>query len=267
MKGELALTWYYNQLNKNDMKNILITGGSKGIGKQLVIDFVKKGHQVVFTYQSSVSQSLQIINELYSLGYENVKAFKCDMGNQMEVKALFKEHKGFFSTVEVVINNAGIKDGTVNGEPKPFLLTSTEEWWNVMHNNMNGVMNTCRAVLPFMIRRRSGRILNITSLSGIKGNPGQSAYASSKAAITNFSKSLSKEIGGFGITINCIAPGFIETEMVSNASAEYINERLGHSLLKRMGTTDELSNLVYYMAIDAPQYLINQEIVFDGGVN
>jgi 3-oxoacyl-[acyl-carrier protein] reductase len=249
------------------MKNILITGGSKGIGKQLVIDFVKKGHQVAFTYQNSVNQSAQIVDELFSLGYVNVKAFKCDMGCELEVKTLFKENKDFFSAIDVVINNAGIKDGTVNGEPKPFIMTSSSEWWNVMHNNMNGVMNTCRAVLPFMIRRRSGRILNITSLSGIKGNPGQSAYASSKAAITNFSKSLSKEMGQFGITINCIAPGFIETEMVSNASEKYINERLSHSLLKRMGTTNELSNLVYYMAIDAPQYLINQEIVFDGGVN
>ena len=249
------------------MKNILITGGSKGIGKQLVIDFVKRGHQVIFTYQNSHASSIQIVEELNASGYQNVKAVKCDMGNEGEVKAMFKLESEFFRAIDVIVNNAGIRDSKINGEPKPFIMTTSNEWWEVMHNNMNSVINTCRAALPYMIRKREGRIINITSLAGIKGNPGQSAYASSKAAITCFSKSLAKEVGSLGITVNCVAPGFIETEMVENASEKYVLERVGHSLLKRMGTTAELSGLVCYLAIDAPQFLVNQEIVIDGGMN
>jgi 3-oxoacyl-[acyl-carrier protein] reductase len=117
-----------------------------------------------------------------------------------------------------------------------------------------------------MLRKKRGRIINITSLSGIKGNPGQSAYSASKSAISAFSKSLSKEIKGSGIIINCLAPGFIETEMTSNAPAAYYNSRLENSILQRMGTTEEIANIIYYLAIEAPDYLINQEILIDGGI-
>ena len=110
-------------------------------------------------------------------------------------------------------------------------------------------------------------ILNITSLAGIKGNPGQSAYASSKAAITCFSKSLAKEVSSFGITINCLAPGFIETEMTEDLPEKYLKGRVGNSLLKRMGTTSEISNMVSYLALDAPKFFVNQELVVDGGIN
>ncbi|WP_161596622.1 SDR family NAD(P)-dependent oxidoreductase [Chitinophaga vietnamensis] len=249
------------------MKNIFITGGSKGIGKELVRAFAHKGQQVFFTYQYSVAGAEALVAELKAAGFENVQAFKCDMGNEEEVKQLFKTNRELLKDIDVLINNAGIRDSKLNANPKPFIMTSSKEWWEVMHNNINGVMNTCRAVLPAMIKKRSGRIINVTSLAGIKGNPGQSAYASSKAAINCFSKSLSKEVSGMGVTINCVAPGFIETEMVENLPDKYINDRVGHSLLKRLGTTAEISNLITYLALEAPGFLINQEIVIDGGMN
>ena len=110
-------------------------------------------------------------------------------------------------------------------------------------------------------------ILNITSLAGIKGNPGQSAYASSKAAITCFSKSLAKEVSSFGITINCLAPGFIETEMTEDLPEKYLEGRIGNSLLKRMGTIEEVANMVSYLTLEAPSFFVNQELVLDGGIN
>lgn len=248
------------------MKNIFITGGSKGIGKELVKQFAKKGHQVVFTYHFSQKKSENLIEELYNEGYKNIYAFQCDMGDEIKVKQLFRENKDLLHSVDVLINNAGIRDSKVNGSPKPFLMTSSVEWWDVMHNNINGVINASRAVLPSMIRNKSGRILNITSLAGIKGNPGQSAYASSKAAITCFSNSLAKEIGNFGIIINCLAPGFIETEMTDNLPEKYVKARVGNSLLKRMGKSTEVANMVVYLTLEAPDFFINQEVILDGGI-
>ena len=249
------------------MKNIFITGGSKGIGKELVRAFTGKGHRVFFTYQYSVAGAEALVAALKAEGFDHVTAFKCDMGNEEEVKQLFKMHREELKEIDVLVNNAGIRDSKLNANPKPFIMTTSKEWWEVMHNNINGVMNTCRAVLPAMIKKRNGRIINVTSLAGIKGNPGQSAYASSKAAINCFSKSLSKEVGSMGITINCVAPGFIETEMVENLPDKYITDRVGHSLLKRLGTTGEISNLITYLALEAPGFLVNQEIIIDGGMN
>lgn len=249
------------------MKNIFITGASKGIGKQLVRAFAIKGHQVFFTYRSSSESAKDLVLALNAEGFENIRAFQCDMSNEEEVKRLFKDYKDLFKDVDVLINNAGIRDSKLNASPKPFIMTTSKEWWEVMYNNMNGVINSCRAVLPSMIKRRSGRIINVTSLAGIKGNPGQSAYASSKAAINCFSKSLSKEVGGMGVTINCVAPGFVETEMVEHLPNKYVTDRVGNSLLKRMGTTDEISNLIAYLALDAPSFFVNQEVIIDGGMN
>ncbi len=249
------------------MKTVFITGGSKGIGRRLVEDFTRKGHKVIFTYHSSKIEAEQIIQGLREEGYREVFAFQCNMSNEKEVRSLFKRNKAIFKDIEILVNNAGIRDSKISGSPKPFLMTTSEEWWEVMYNNINGVINSSRAVLPLMIRNKSGRILNVTSLAGIKGNPGQSAYASSKAAITCFSKSLAKEVSSLGININCLAPGFIETEMTEKLSEEYIKNRVGNSLLGRMGTTREISKMVLYLTLEAPEFFINQELVIDGGMS
>lgn len=248
------------------MKKILITGGSKGIGKDLVKHFCEKGHDVFFTYQSSKENAEKLIEEVSKNATGKVVGYQCDMSNEKDVKQMFMSDKEFFKDLDVLINNAGIRDSKSSKSPKPFIMTSSTEWWEVMNNNVNCVINPTRAILPYMIKKRAGRIINITSISGIKGNPGQSAYASSKAAITCFSKSLNKEIAGLGITINCVAPSFIETDMTENISDKYVEQRLQSTLLKRMGRKDEMSNLVSYLALEAPDFLINQEIIIDGGI-
>jgi NAD(P)-dependent dehydrogenase (short-subunit alcohol dehydrogenase family) len=248
------------------MKKILITGGSKGIGKDLVKHFYDKGHEVFFTYHSSKESAEKLISELIQTPNGKIYGYQCDMSDEKEVKKMFTQEKEFFKDLDVLVNNAGIRDSKNSKNPKPFIMTSSSEWWEVMNNNVNCVINPTRSVLPHMIKRKQGRIINITSISGIKGNPGQSAYASSKAAITCFSKSLNKEIAGLGITINCVAPSFIETDMTENISDKYVEQRLQSTLLKRMGRKEEMSNLVSYLALDAPAFLINQEIIIDGGI-
>ncbi|MBC5641839.1 SDR family NAD(P)-dependent oxidoreductase [Parabacteroides sp. BX2] len=244
------------------MKNIFITGGSRGIGKELVYKFANTGNNVFFTYNSSEADANKIVTDLQSTSRISVYAIKCDLSEENEVKRIFKENKSILSNIDILINNAGITGSSA----KQFMLTGSQEWWKVMHTNLGSVLNCTRAILPIMLRNKHGRIINVTSLSGIKGNPGQSAYSASKSAISAFSKSLSKELKGSGIVINCLAPGFIETEMTSNAPAAYYNSRLENSILQRMGTTKEIANIIHYLAIEAPSYLINQEILIDGGI-
>ena len=244
------------------MKNIFITGGSKGLGKELVYKFAHTDNIVFFTYNHSENDAKKIIADLQSQSDISIYAFKCDLSDENEVRKMFKENKERLSHIDILINNAGITGNTA----KQFMLTSSSEWWKVMHNNLGSVLNCTRNVLPIMLRNKRGRIINITSLSGIKGNPGQSAYAASKAAISVFSKSLSKELRGSGIIINCLAPGFIKTEMTSNIPTTYYKSRLENSILGRMGKVEEIAEMVHFLAIDAPDYLINQEILIDGGI-
>ncbi|QDP85571.1 SDR family NAD(P)-dependent oxidoreductase [Chryseobacterium sp. SNU WT5] len=249
------------------MKNILITGGSKGIGRDLVIKFHNLGHNVIFTYLNSEQSANELVDQLMlSNSRGTVTAIRCDTSSVDQVSSAVTLHKEFFKNLDVLVNNAGVKDSKNSKKAKPFLLTSYDEWWEVMHNNVNCVIVPTKRLLPFMIKNKRGRIINITSVSGIKGNPGQSAYAASKAAITNFSKSINKELSGLGIIVNCVAPSFIETEMTENIPDAYVTQRLQSTLLKRMGRVEEMSNLISYLAFEAPDFLINQEIVFDGGI-
>lgn len=243
------------------MKKILITGGSKGIGKELVLYFSQKGHKVIFTYNHSEFEAKQLEETASKLIQTKIIGLKCNLADEQQVKEMFKVNKELLSSVDVLINNAGISGET----SKLFMFTSADEWWAIMHNNVNCMMNCTRKVLPGMIKQKQGRIINVTSLAGLKGNPGQSAYAASKAAIACFSKSLMKEIERSGVTINCIAPGFVETDMTSNISVNYYLKRIENSPMGRMGTTKEIAKAIYFLAIDAPDYLVNQEIIVDGG--
>lgn len=244
------------------MKHALITGGSNGIGKELVYRFANSGAKVSFIYNKSIEKAEAIVKDLKDFYGINVNAFQCNISDEDAITDLFRNNKTIFSDVDVLINNAGI-----TGTAKPFLMTSSSDWWRVMVNNVGGVINCTRKILPTMIRNKTGRIVNITSLSGLKGNPGMSAYSASKAAIVAFSKSLSKELKGTGIIINCLAPGFIQTDMTQDLSEEYYTQRMLNSISGRMGTVKKAAEMVLFLAKDAPDYFINQEVILDGGIS
>jgi len=245
----------------NNPKVVLVSGGTRGIGRQTVITMAQRGHRVLFTYRSAVDAAQEVIEAVESLGLPAPTAYQCDMTDTAAVKALIKTIKAEEGVINILINNAGVL-----GQSKPFVMTSDDDWWFTLNTNIACVVNTTRAVLPLMIRQKGGSIINVTSLSGQRGNPGQSSYAASKAAIVAFSKSVHKEMGRLGIRINCISPGLIETDMTKDLNEKYFQLRLSNSPLKRMGKPTEVAGLIAYIADDAPDYLIGQEITIDGGI-
>jgi NAD(P)-dependent dehydrogenase (short-subunit alcohol dehydrogenase family) len=239
---------------------VLVTGGSRGIGRSICLALAARGCTVLFTYFSNDAKAQELTVEIAQLGGKAL-AYRCDMSQLTEVLNLAKKIRKDAGQLDAIVNNAGIV-----GDGKPFLFATDDHWWHVIRTNVGSVTNTCRALLPMMISRKSGRIINITSLSGQKGNAGQSAYSASKAAVVTFSRSLAKEVGRFGITVNCISPGLIDTDMTRDISNEYVASRLVWSPLKRKGGADEVANLVAYMLCDAPSYIIGQELTIDGGL-
>ena len=244
-----------------DKKVILVTGGSRGIGRAICTVLAARGHQVVFTYLSRADAARELVDEISRNGGHAPGAYQCDMSNANSVKSLMMTLKKEYGALDAVVNNAGIL-----GDGRPFMFSTDDDWWNVVRTNVASVTNTCRMVLPMMVNRKQGIIINMTSLSGQKGNPGQTAYSASKSAIVTFSRALSKEVGQFGITINCVSPGLIETDMTKELSEEYFSLRLAKAPLKRKGSPEEVANLVTYLICDAPKYIIGQELTIDGGI-
>ena len=242
-------------------KIVLITGGTRGIGRHTCLNMAQKGYQVLFTYLSNQEMAEQLAGEIRTATGTAPGYFKCDMTDYNQVAGLIKLIKAEYGPIDVLVNNAGIL-----GNSRPFLMTPDKDWWEVLDTNVACVVNACRAALPGMVARKQGVIVNITSLSGQRGNPGQSAYSASKAVIVAFSKALHKEMGSMGIKINCISPGLIETDMTKDLNPVYFQQRLANSPLKRMGKPEEVANLISYIADEAPSYLIGQEITIDGGI-
>ncbi|GAB3893911.1 3-oxoacyl-ACP reductase family protein [Spirosoma agri] len=240
---------------------VLVTGGSRGIGRSICLSLAEHGCTILFTYLSNESKAQELRDEINQMGRGEAYGYRCDMSQLPEVLDLAKRIKRDVGYLDAIVNNAGIV-----GDGKPFLFATDEHWWHVIRTNVGSVTNTCRVLLPMMISRKAGRIINITSLSGQKGNAGQSAYSASKAAVVTFSRSLAKEVGRFGITVNCISPGLIDTDMTRDISNEYVANRLVWSPLKRKGGADEVANFVTYMICDAPGYIIGQELTIDGGL-
>lgn len=240
-------------------KIALVTGGSRGIGKAICLDLAARGFSVTFTYIRSGQEAEVVLGQMNALSDLGHAAYKCDMSSWEEVQALFKVLKEHDRLPEVLVNNAGI-----TGDKKLFLMTSQEDWWRVFEHNVNNILHTTRLTLPGMVRKKEGVIINISSLSAKKGTPGSSAYAASKAALIAFTKSLFKEVGGYGIKFFTVSPGMVMTDMVMGASPDFFKDRLINSPLKRLGEASEVANLVGYLASDAPLFLGGQEIGIDG---
>ena len=241
-------------------KVVLVTGGSRGIGRSICETLAERGCTVIFTYLTNEEMAQSLASEIRAKG-QNAYAYMCDMSDLKAVVTFTASARKQHGAFDAVVNNAGIL-----GDGKPFLMSADDHWWNVMKTNIGSVTNTCRAVVPQMIAQKRGKIVNITSVSGQKGNPGQSAYSASKSAIVTFSKALSKEVGRYGITVNCVSPGLIETDMTKDIPNEYVTARAKFSPMSRKGEVAEVASLVAYLVCDAPSYLVAQELTIDGGI-
>ena len=240
-------------------KNALITGASKGIGKAIAIKFAEEGANVAFTYLSSVEQGKALEEELSSKGIK-AKGYRSDASDFSQADKLVNDVIADFGAIDVLVNNAGI---TMDN----LLLRMTEESWDrVMNVNLKSCFNTVKAVTKPMMKQKSGSIINMTSVVGLKGNAGQANYAASKAGIIGFTKSVALEIGSRGIRCNAIAPGFIETEMTDKLDEKTIQLWRDAIPLKRGGKPGDVADACVFLACDMSSYITGQVLQVDGGM-
>lgn len=232
-------------------ENIFVSGASRGIGKEIAINFAKKGFNVVGTSRSDFD---------FNLDLDNLKPIKLDITNRHDVHDCFDWLKSKNLLPDILVNNAGITSDQL------FIRMKDEEWDNVIETNLTGTFNLSKVFIKNMIKNKFGRIINITSISGLMGNPGQVNYSSSKAALTGFTKSLAKEVGSRNITVNSVAPGYIETDMTSFLEDETRMNIIKNIPLGRIGKVDDVSELVMFLASDEASYITGQTISVDGGL-
>ena len=243
-----------------DGKVALVTGGSRGIGKAIALKFASEGADVVFTYLSNKAAAEQTEQELGQFGHR-VKAYASDASSFESAHELVKQVIEDFSRIDILVNNAGITRDTL-------LMRMTEQQWDeVLNGNLKSAFNFTHAVVPLMARQRAGSIISLSSVVGIAGNAGQANYAASKAGIIALSTSVAKEMGSRNVRCNCIAPGFIDTDMTSSLPEELRKEWAKTIPLRRCGTPEEVANVARFLASDRSSYVTGQVMHCCGGMS
>jgi 3-oxoacyl-[acyl-carrier protein] reductase len=246
-------------MNLLENKNVIITGGSRGIGKAIAEKFAQHGANIAFTCVKMSEDSLVLAKNLENLGVK-AKAYESDASDFESALKLAENVFNDFGSIDVLVNNAGITKDNL------LLRMSEEDFNDVMKVNMNSVFNNTKAVLRQMLKQKNGSIINLSSVVGVKGNAGQSNYSSSKAAIIGFTKSVALELGSRNIRCNAIAPGFIETEMTRALQQDQINEWAESIPLKRSGKAEDVANTSLFLASDMSSYITGQVMNVCGGM-
>jgi 3-oxoacyl-[acyl-carrier protein] reductase len=241
-------------------RSAIVTGGTRGIGKAIVLELARRGANVAFNYARSADEAAKLKAEIEGLG---VKAFaaQCDVASTDAAAEFVGQVKDAFGTVDYLVNNAGITRDQL------ILRMKEDDWDAVIDTNLKGAWNFSKAVLrPMMRNENGGSILNISSISGVVGMLGQSNYSASKAGMIGLTKSLAKEVASRKITVNALALGLIETEMASEMNAEYREKILAQIPLGRLGNVQEVADLACFMLSDSARYITGQVIQADGGL-
>ncbi len=240
-------------------KVALVTGASKGIGRAIAQRFIEEGAKVAFTYLSSVERGEALEKELAALGGE-AKGFRSDASSGEQAEQLINDVVAHFGQIDIIVNNAGITRDTL------MLRMSEEDFDQVISTNLKSVFNTTKHAQRYMLKQRSGSIINISSIVGIKGNAGQANYAASKAGIIGFTKSVALELGSRGIRCTAVAPGFIETEMTGVLDEKVVQTWRDAIPLKRGGQPEDVANACVFLGSDLSSYVSGQVLQVDGGL-
>jgi 3-oxoacyl-[acyl-carrier protein] reductase len=240
-------------------KAAIVTGGARGIGRAVCLELGRQGCDIAFNYAHSADHAETLVAELNSLG-RKARAFAVDVADCAGVASMVYGVKQEFGRIDCLVNNAGII------RDKPLLTMKENEWDDVIATNLKGVFNFSKSVISLMLRARSGAILNITSVSGMVGMPGQTNYAASKAGIIGFTKALAKEVASRKITVNALALGLIATDMTASLPEKYREKALAAIPLRRFGTAEEIGRIAAFLLSDAAQYITGQVIQVDGGL-
>lgn len=240
-------------------KVALVTGASRGIGEAIALKFAEHGANVAFTYLSSEERAKALEEKLLAFGVR-AKAYKSDAGDAKAAEVLATDVAKEFGTIDICVNNAGISRDNL------LLRLSPEQWDEVMAANLKSVYNLTRQVIRPMMKARRGSIINMSSVVGIMGNAGQSAYAASKAGIIGFTKSVAQELGSRNIRCNAIAPGFIETDMTHYLKEGGSEQWFSQIPLGRFGKPEEIADVALFLASDMSAYVTGQVLAADGGM-
>lgn len=240
-------------------KVALVTGASRGIGRAIAIELAGQGAHVVINYSGNAEAANEVLKAITQMG-KSAQLYRCNVGNYDEVKdmieCIVKERK----TIDIIVNNAGITRDNL------LLKMSEQEFDDVINTNLKGAFNTIKHASRYMLKQRSGKIINISSVSGIVGNAGQTNYSAAKAGIIGMTKAVAKELSSRGITVNAVAPGFIETDM-TNALPDTVKEKVSDTIpLKKMGKPEDIAKMVSYLASSQADYITGQVFQVDGGI-
>jgi len=241
-------------------KNALVTGGSQGIGAATSIELAREGANVCLTYRKHEAEAEKYAEEIRALG-RKAMAVKCDISVYDEAEAVVKSAVETFGGLDILVNNAGMNWDGVSWKMKE------EQWDRVIEVNLKGYFNFTRQAAPLFKNQKYGKIINITSINGLRGKFGQTNYSASKAGIIGFTKALARELGAFGVNVNAVAPGLIETAMLKKAESRdrIIEMAMNEIVLKRVGQPEDLANVVVFLASDKARHITGEVIKVDGG--
>lgn len=240
-------------------KKVIITGGSRGIGAAIIETLASEGNEIVFSYLSNKEKADALVKTITGKGGK-IAAFQADVSNFESATAFVTSAREFLTDVDVLINNAGIT------KDKSLFIMSQDEWNSVINTNLTGYFNVTRNMVGYFFKNKRGCIINITSVSGLVGINGQTNYCASKAGIIGFTRALAKEAAKLGIPVNCVAPGYVDTEMTKAIPEKHLEEIKNMIPMKRMGTAKEVADLVSFLASDKARYITGQVFTIDGGL-